>query len=407
MHSFVYGILGGTIIGLAAAILLLFSGDILGASGIISSVTLSPISSLQDSKQHWKLVFLACFLLTSHLFLSSVYDDKENGLASLSWAAFLIGGFFVGFGTKLGNGCTSGHGICGLARFSMRSLLSVCTFMVMGALTSYLTQEATTPFSKGAFDFLRSDPQEEPLKIWTTVAALVSGFVALIALVAPSLSIAKEQETFPVNDRAKLAPAAVAGTLFAVGLYISQMVYPVRVLGFLNVGLMAQGDWDATLMFVMGGGLVISILSYQAVDGYNTIASRILSTSELYHPLTKPLALSEGSTFSVPCNAVIDRNLIFGAMSFGLGWGISGLCPGPAMVLAGVGHSWVLACYWPAFFVGALLAERYCSIACSRSMQEESNKTKAAAPPASTRLFDLENSDSEFMADSRNCDIQA
>lgn len=401
MHSFVYGILGGSIIGVSAAVLLLFSGDILGASGIISSVSLSPISSLQDSKQHWKLVLLACFLLTSHLFFSSEYEDKENGLASLSWAAFLIGGFFVGFGTKLGNGCTSGHGICGLARFSKRSLVSVCTFMCMGALTAYLTQEATTPFPKEVFEFPRSDHEEEPIKIWTTFAALLSGFVTLLALVSSSFH--KDNGEATANDRAKLAPAAVAGALFAAGLYVSQMVYPVRVLGFLNVGLMFHGDWDATLMFVMGGGLVISLLSYQAIEGYNTIASRLLP-SESYRPLSKPLALSEGSTFGIPCKSVIDRNLIFGALSFGLGWGISGLCPGPALVLAGVGHSWVLVCYWPAFLVGALLAEKYCTLSCSRSMEAESSNTKASA---STRQFDVENSSSELMADGTSCDIQA
>lgn len=114
------------------------------------------------------------------------------------------------------------------------------------------------------------------------------------------------------------------------------MVYPVRIFGFLNVGLVFQGDWDATLMFVMGGGLVISFLSYQAIEGYSVIAPRFFS----YHPLSKPLALTEGSNFCIPCKTSIDYNLVLGAMSFGLGWGISGLCPGPAMVLAGIGHSW-------------------------------------------------------------------
>ena len=383
MHPFVYGILGGAIIGLSAAVLLLFSGDILGCSGIVSSVGLTP--TLRDSLQHWKLVLVACFLLTAHLFFSSEYQDEENGLASMSWAAFLIGGFFVGFGTKLGNGCTSGHGICGLARLSKRSLVAVCTFMSVGALTTYLTQEATTPFPKETFDFLRSDAQANPIKIWRTLAALLTGFVALAALVAPSFhKIQQDDGKDSVNARAKLAPAAVAGVLFSSGLYLSQMVYPVRIFGFLNVGLMFQGEWDATLMFVMGGGLVVSLLSYQAIEGYHGIASRFLS----YRPLSKPLALSEGSQFGIPCKPDIDRDLILGAMSFGLGWGISGLCPGPAMVLAGVGHSWVLVCYWPAYFVGAFLAQRVSSVSCSRAEGETTN-SKAGA---STGSLDLENS---------------
>ena len=328
MHSFVYGILGGAIIGLSACVLLLFSGDILGASGIISSVTLSPVSSIRDPNQHWKLVLLASFLLTSHLFFASVYQDKENGLASLSWTAYLIGGFFVGFGTRLGNGCTSGHGICGLARLSKRSLVAVCTFMAVGVLTAYLTQAATTPFPKEAFEFLRNDPAE-PIKIWSTFAALVAGFVALVAFIAPSF----HKEDIHADARAKLAPASVSGVLFAAGLYVSQMVYPVRVLGFLNLGLIPQGDWDATLMFVMGGGCVISVLSYQLIEGHNHFACWF---AKHIRPLPRPLALSEGSAFCVPSNSIIDRELVIGAVSFGFGWGISGLCPGPALVLAGV-----------------------------------------------------------------------
>jgi len=353
MHSFVYGILGGAIIGLSAAVLLLFSGDILGASGIISSLTLYPTATLRDVNQHWKVVHVAAFLLTSHLYYASEYQDKENGLASLSWSAFLIGGFFVGFGTRLGNGCTSGHGICGLARFSKRSLVSVCSFMAVGILTTYLTQEATTPFPKETFDFLRSNP-EDPIEIWDTFAALLAGFVALVAFVAPSFHIlgGEDDPKASSNARRKLAAATVAGVLFSSGLYISEMVYPVRVLGFLNVGLMWEGEWDATLMFVMGGGVIISLISYQLIDGY-AVMGRFLP----FRPLTRPLALSDDSKFCVPANCIIDRDLILGAISFGFGWGISGLCPGPAMVLAGVGVSWVLVCYWPAFFIGACLAQ--------------------------------------------------
>jgi len=177
-----------------------------------------------------------------------------------------------------------------------------------------------------------------------------------------------------------LAPALCGGVLFALGLYISQMVYPIRVFGFLNLGLLAKGEpnWDATLMFVMGGGCAISFLSYQLVEGYNFLLSH-----NYIQPLNKPLALSEGSNFCVPTNSIIDRELIVGAMSFGLGWGISGLCPGPAMFLAAIGVSWVLVCYWPAYLVGAYLASlvkeyKLLSSCCSSRPSEEA----AAAPTA-------------------------
>ena len=348
MHSFLYGLIGGILIGAAAAVLLLFSGDILGASGIISSIALGPASSIKDPHQHWKLVLIATILLTSHLFFAPEYQDKQGGLASLSWAAYLIGGLFVGFGTRLGNGCTSGHGICGLARLSKRSLVAVMTFMAFGIITTYLTQQATTPFPEEVFAFLRSNPSE-PIAIWDYGGAAISFVFASAAFVASAVSSSTDPSA---NDRLKMAPAAVVGTLFATGLFVSQMVYPVYVLGFLNLGLIPQGDWDATLMFVMGGGVTISFLSYQLIDGY----SFFREGSWMPCHLTKPLTLCDGSEFCVPKNKVIDHDLVLGSVCFGIGWGVSGLCPGPAMVLASVGVSWVLVCYWPAYFVGAYLA---------------------------------------------------
>jgi hypothetical protein len=345
MHSFVYGLLGGALIGLSAAVLLLFAGHVLGASGIVSSTILSPITTMRDPCEHWKLVLLSSFALTAHIFFTSEYVDLDGGLASLSPAAYVIGGFFVGFGTKLSNGCTSGHGICGLARFSKRSFAAVGTFMVTAILVAYLTQESTTPFPKQTFQFLRQSADAGPIDYYTKAAQAIVFLVSLAALIAPTF-----HEDPSANCRTKLAPAAAAGALFSVGLYVARMVYPVVVLGFVNFGLIPQGDWDATLMFVMGSGVVISFLSYQFVDGFRMFTNTT--------PLEKPIALSPGSDFSVPKTADIDKFLIIGAICFGIGWGISGLCPGPALFLASVGVSWVLVCYWPAFLFGAFLASK-------------------------------------------------
>ena len=357
-------------IGLSAAILLLFSGDILGASGIISSIGLSPVAALKDPCQHWKIVLIASFFLTAHLFLAPIYEDKQNAVAGLSWVAYLIGGFCVGFGTRLGNGCTSGHGICGLARFSKRSFVSVCTFMSVGFLTASLTQAS---FSEEAFAFLRNDNEDhEEFRRWDLLAAIVAMVLTVAAFVAAAFH---GEQGANYNARHKLLPAAVVGALFALGLYVSQMVYPTRIFGFLNVGLLPTGDWDATLMFVMGGGLIFSFLSYQVVDGHSIL-------HKYFPPLAKPFFLQDGSNFCVPSNTIIDRDLILGAVFFGLGWGISGLCPGPALVLAAVGASWVLVCYWPAYFAGAYVATIVKGLATSKapaSQQAEADHSKSSA----------------------------
>jgi uncharacterized protein len=108
--------IGGSMIGLAAAVLLVCNGDILGFSGIVSSVVLSPLSSLQDAQQHWKLVFLASFIATSRYIIGPRFDythphhPEEETTGNPSFWCFLVAGLLVGFGTQLGNGCTSGHG---------------------------------------------------------------------------------------------------------------------------------------------------------------------------------------------------------------------------------------------------------------------------------------------------------
>ena len=113
----VQGLLGGSLIGSSAAVLLLFSGDILGASGIASSFVLAPRSTLTSSSQQWKIPFVAAFLLSVKVYTAYVDGDSmvdkelgaDAGHAIVSPLGYTVSGFLVGFGTRLGNGCTSGQ----------------------------------------------------------------------------------------------------------------------------------------------------------------------------------------------------------------------------------------------------------------------------------------------------------
>ena len=108
-----------------------------------------------------------------------------------------------------------------------------------------------------------------------------------------------------MNWRRSLA-ALVAGTLFGVGLAISQMVNPEKVLAFLTI----VSDWDPSLAFVMLGAIVVTFI------GYRWSASR------------PPLF---ADSHSLPSSTTLDRKLVTGAVIFGLGWGLAGYCPGPAI----------------------------------------------------------------------------
>jgi len=114
--------------------------------------------------------------------------------------------------------------------------------------------------------------------------------------------------------------ALFCGILFGIGLIISQMVDPNKILNFLNI----TGNWDPSLLFVMGAALLFFIPLYRIV----------------MKKLKRPLFNSE---FSLPVNKLIDRRLVIGASLFGIGWGISGICPGPAIVNIAGGDPKIIA----------------------------------------------------------------
>ncbi|HJW03277.1 MAG TPA: YeeE/YedE family protein [Azospira sp.] len=130
---------GGQLIGLAASWLLLVNGRIAGISGIVGRL-LQP----RAGEIAWRLAFLIGLLLATPLVLlvaPSLAPAHDLSVAPRAgWGTVILAGLLVGFGTRLGNGCTSGHGICGLAHLSRRSLAAVLTFMANGAATVFISR---------------------------------------------------------------------------------------------------------------------------------------------------------------------------------------------------------------------------------------------------------------------------
>ena len=126
------GLAGGALIGLSAVILMAGPGRIAGCSGIFRRL----LTLQMDDEFLWRAIFI--FGLLVGTLLSAPYAANAQNLGFNSLPVTVIGGLFVGFGTALSHGCTSGHGICGLARFSMRSLVAVIAFMVVAVITVYV-----------------------------------------------------------------------------------------------------------------------------------------------------------------------------------------------------------------------------------------------------------------------------
>ena len=123
---------GGMLIGLSASILLLCDGKIAGISGIAGGL-LSPIKG--DTL--WRALFLLG-LLTGGFLFRLIAPQVFAITLSRSTGTLIAAGLLVGFGTRLGNGCTSGHGVCGISRFSPRSVVATITFMITGIVTVYI-----------------------------------------------------------------------------------------------------------------------------------------------------------------------------------------------------------------------------------------------------------------------------
>ena len=127
-------LIGGSVIGIAVSLLLLFNGKVLGVSGILSG-----LFNLPFSKNYWRLFFVIGLLISP--FIYTVFYPIPSAEITSNNLMIVMGGLLVGFGSRLGSGCTSGHGVCGVARLSVRSLIATTTFILFGVLTVYVMQK--------------------------------------------------------------------------------------------------------------------------------------------------------------------------------------------------------------------------------------------------------------------------
>lgn len=147
--------------------------------------------------------------------------------------------------------------------------------------------------------------------------------------------------------------AFVAGILFSVGLAVSGMTMPTKVVGFLNI----FGEWDPALMGVMGGGILVAFFAFRRLRLWE-------------HPLF-------ANNFHIPDRTDITSSLVVGSAIFGVGWGILGYCPGPAVASIVTGYTEVLV--FVAAMLGGMLAHRLLSPLWTKQGPEYTSETSADA----------------------------
>lgn len=288
-------IIGGALIALATTINFFFFGKITGMSSIFSGL-LNGRGQQDFNKKYALAVGLITGTYGLHYVLGNTFTiwghtivifDTENMKSNPSLLYFAVAGLLVGFGTKLACGCTSGHGICGLPRLSKRSIIAVLVFMSAGMFTANSFHWEPPTLSINIFDSINQ-------------YAYLVRYVYFFSLGYLIYIIARSFTKFEV------CWSFIIGLLFGLGLSISGMCRRSHVLNFLRFG---NKGWNPSLLVVMGTAVLINFITFNLAFRYGPLYSY---------------------EFDLPKRPV-DEQLIFGSMIFGVGWGMAGICPGPAM----------------------------------------------------------------------------
>lgn len=134
INAFLPALIGGALIGLAATLLLWLNGRLAGVSGILWRLFFA-----NPGDMLWRVLFLAGVVGGAAVYYA-VYDDAPAARETFPVWLLIVAGFLVGYGTSLGNGCTSGHGVCGLGRLSLRSLVATMVFLLTAIVTTFVVR---------------------------------------------------------------------------------------------------------------------------------------------------------------------------------------------------------------------------------------------------------------------------
>ena len=328
MSDYFLALTGGLLISLATSINLLVKGRLTGISGILFSVV-----SFDRDTLNWKLPFILAFIFFGALarFLMSFEHQFQFFTApvdlvhGLSKFGFLFGGLCVGFGTKLANGCTSGHGVCGLPRFAIRSWIAVPTFLFTAAIIANL---------KTKFGLFSDREHLENIYIVPSIFEHSSVHWLIMGASLTLFFFYSYDKYRHHNHKAleNIAIGAVIGMIFAVGLIVSGMVNRYKILNF----LVYSDKWDPSMLVVLMTAVGLNVLTFNFIM---SIGSPILAKTWEFTPSSK-----------------IDWRLVVGSAFFGIGWGITGLCPGPSVLLLQFGTVKITGFYFIGVVVGQLTA---------------------------------------------------
>lgn len=271
VNPFYYAAIGGVILGLATSLNYCLRGKVTGMSGMLYAIFFwnRCIHSFIIEDIHEKLSIIGGMLVSAGMFFDVFGYGSSNNFApygpeleitkGTSYLGYALSGLLVGFGTKLGNGCTSGHGLCGIARLSKRSFVAVGTFLLCALAISTLRYHKTLgPFSDESLN-----PQLSYHHLVSANVIIMVG--ALLPLIGGYLYATLENNTKTAAEMMlEQLVTFVTGVLFGLGLLVAGMVRRVNILGFLGLGT----DWNPSLLFVLGCGVMVNLVTFSYMIHY-------------------------------------------------------------------------------------------------------------------------------------------
>ena len=343
MSDYFMAFTGGVLHSIASTVNLFYKGRLTD----FSKVLWGSLCCDQETF-NWKFSFLMAFLFTgslARLFTafdkkSTLFDSPEDSVASLSNYGFLLGGLLVGLGTKLTGGCT-GHALCGVPRLSLRSAAIFGIFTLSGFLAANLCDKYelfSSQYHPDVFILSIFDSSYAHLLV------LYTSFVALVAFLWNKLS--KRNHKAVEN----IMIGAYVGLIYALGVIVSGTIKRSKVIHFLTI----SKDWDPSLLIMMIAAIGLTLVTFQVILGMNTpFRSTVWDFSD---------------------DIGIDARTIVGSVLFGLGWGITGLTPGPALLLAQFGTIKISFLYIGAMLIGQAIIHSIEKVHMDQYMNKEGPK---------------------------------
>jgi uncharacterized membrane protein YedE/YeeE len=333
--------LGGLLLGTVAAARMYIFGRVTGISGLLQNSFLPDVkaSTLFDTKR------LSSFLSVIGIAIGGLICNAVfNGGSFQDWTVasyprIVIAGLLVGYGTKLGNGCTSGHGVCGISAFRIRSLVATCVFMLAGIVTAMAT---------GSYLYLpmfKNTLQLDQASIVWAISICICVLLVIVAYFTNAHCSEFCKSCTGPHTVLVLSMEMIFGMGIGISMAVSNMSLLSATISFLDLRY-----WNPALAFVMMGAIAVTATAYYLIAGRMSMP---IFDKQFYRP-----AMTQ-----------IDRSLVLGSMIFGIGWGLLGACPGPALTNIGSGNLppviyciCIVAGMWMEFLVSSVMQRYQCTI---------------------------------------------